>query len=127
MKKPLSYDVLIALKELMNSMLVEAENGNWQALSHLDAKRRELLNQDTDPNISNKKHKSHILSKENQSSSAYRSLCNEILTLDEKITTTVQEAKHRLVKENRDMRTQIVAKKLYAQTAKIHTPSHSPK
>lgn len=117
MSEPLTINALASLHELMLSMLKEAEANNWQTLNQLDQRRRELLDPQntsasTDPNVSVSNTNSA-----KQDINAYNSWCEKILKLDETITETVKIAKQQLVKENRNMRNQVMAKKGYAQNA----------
>lgn len=117
MSEPLTINALASLHELMLSMLKEAEANNWQTLNQLDQRRRELLDPQntsasTDPNVS-----VNNTNSAKQNINAYNSWCEKILKLDETITETVKIAKQQLVKENRNMRNQVMAKKGYAQNA----------
>lgn len=121
MNKPLSMGDLIAINKLMQSMLFEAESGNWDALSRLDSRRRELISQsDRTDNLESSQSTQNPVA-DHYDKSIYESECNEILQLDVRISETVKRAKLRLVEENRSMRNQVVAKKGYAQTATINT------
>jgi hypothetical protein len=95
-------------------MLNEAEAGNWQALDHLDIRRKELIGQNGNASYVPAQHE---VSEPNYDKVEYGSLCTQILQLDTKIIETVKTAKEKLVKENRNMRNQVVAKQGYAQTA----------
>ena len=114
MSEPLTINALASLHELMLSMLKEAEANNWQTLNQLDQRRRELLEPQT---LSDQSDSVNNANSAKQDINAYNSWCEKILKLDEMITETVQTAKQQLVKENRNMRNQVMAKKGYAQNA----------
>ncbi len=56
MNLPLSIEQLKQLRSIMQTMLVEANNANWQELSRLDSERRVLIGYKERPGISNQKH-----------------------------------------------------------------------
>jgi hypothetical protein len=127
MNPPLTIEELVSIHRLMQSMLHEAESGDWQALSELDAQRRQLIDQNNNPGLSNQPHFALNTEVAKQDTLSYDALCKKILQTDAKITETVKNAKQLLVKENRSMRNQVVAKNGYAQTATMNTSSYNQK
>lgn len=113
MSQPLTIEALVSIHALMQLMLQEAVSGNWQALNELDAKRRDIIQlQGTSTNTAKA-----TASTTDHDKKKYNSWCENILQLDTQITETVQNAKQKLVEENRNMRNQVIAKKGYAQAA----------
>jgi hypothetical protein len=119
--QPLTIDELVSIYRLMQLMLHEAESGDWQALSLLDAQRRQLIDQNAKSEFSNHVQARPMATSVNQDKLAYDIQCNEILQLDKKITETVKNAKQQLVEKNRNIKNQVVAKNGYAKTASINT------
>lgn len=126
MNQPLTIEELVSIQELMQLMLSEAESGDWQALSLLDAQRRQLIDQNNETGLSNSLNGApNTAAMSHQHKVDYDALCEEILQLDAKITVTVKNAKQQLVEENRSMRNQVVAKNGYAKTATMNTSSYN--
>ena len=120
MIQALSKNELDSLHELMHIMLREAESGNWQALDELNNQRRVLIGQSDEENFSIQEQSTKSAAVKVRTNLSYNSKCDEILQLDAKITDSVLLAKQQLVKENRNMRNQVDAKKGYAQTATMN-------
>jgi hypothetical protein len=127
MNQPLTIEELVSIHKLMQSMLHVAESGDWQALSQLDAQRRQLIDQNYTSSSSKQPHFALNTVVNKQDTLSYDALCKIILQTDAKITETVKTAKQQLVEENRSMRNQVVAKNGYAQTATMNTSSYNLK
>lgn len=125
MSRPLAIEALVSIHTLMQQMLEEAVSGNWQTLNELDAKRRELIQrQDSFDNTPTGTPNATDM---DQNETNYTSWCEKILQLDTQITQTVQEAKQKLVEENRHMRNQVIAKNVYAQAANANSSFYNQK
>jgi hypothetical protein len=120
MIQALTQNELDSLHDLMQLMLREAESGNWQALDKLNSQRRVLIGQTDERSVSVHEQSLKSAAAKVQTNLSYNSKCDEILQLDAKITDSVLLAKQQLVKENRNMRNQVDAKKGYAQTATMN-------
>lgn len=129
---------LAELKELiclMQRMLQEATDANWQALARLDSERRVLIQYNdllvTDqagntsetttptPSTSNKKSSAEI-----HFNPEHQALIHQIRQLDAQILQTLTNAKELLLRKNRGLNAQATAQRGYAKAQSI-TTSHS--
>lgn len=127
MSPSLSISALKEVKRVMEDMLVQADNQNWDALAQLDVNRRVLL--DYEQLQAPAKAVSDIFSGSPSSSSSglvnghstseqnteYADICKSIIELDKAINHAVQRVRQSLVEEKRGLQAQVAAKKGYAQ------------
>lgn len=135
MSDPLSHDKLLKLLSIMQQMLVEATQANWQELDRLDNERRILI--DFDPGFDKTKtiYKATVVSRSDNPGTIHRSnwtdsdcnsnnmdiktLTKQIMQLDLSIMKTVTEARGMSLDQNRVLADQVKAKDCYARTSTI--------
>lgn len=155
MNKPLSIEQLKRIKGIMQSMLAEASNANWQELSRLDSERRVTIDYQEEASGKNKafceasaggqphpvQHQESegtapevlrgTLTAPLQSSAEtvpnpeYRELTAELAALDKQIITTVLNARQSLLEQTRGLQAQVSAKKGYEQASTMKVYSYS--
>lgn len=130
--QPLGTEDLVRLVTIMRSMHDVVTDADWQELARLDSERRALLKYDPSSAfpIDNDQVPANVLlgqpastgfndRNNSESDSRRESLIAEILSLDEQIISTVQNARQRLLNENRGLSGQRKAKELYAKTSSM--------
>lgn len=128
MNPPLSIEQLRRLEGIMQTMLAEANNANWQELSRLDSERRVLIDyqeRSLGKHINAPDKAPAISSARTTPNPEYLALSAELKALDKAITTTVLNARHALLEQTRGLRAQVSAKKGYEQANTMKVNSYS--
>ena len=128
MKQPLSIDQLKRLKVIMQMMLSEANNANWQELSRLDSERRVLIDFDAavlDEHKDAVEPESAERKRSLDRQTEYQALSNELVAIDEEISNTVQKARQALLEQTRGLKAQVSAKKEYEQVNTMKVSSYN--
>ena len=128
MKQPLSIDQLKRLKVIMQMMLSEANNANWQELSRLDSERRVLIDFDAavlDEHKDAVEPESAERKRSLDRQTEYQALSNELVAIDEEISNTVQKARQALLEQTRGLKAQVSAKKEYEQANTMKVSSYN--
>lgn len=107
MNNALAIPELVEIKNIMEKMLVEAQQANWSELNRLDSERRSIIQSDenyvVDPNV--------------QSTMSRRELSILIRKLDDTVNDVVLTAKKNLQNENRNHSKQVAALRGYAKAS----------
>lgn len=132
-RPPLSIDEMSRILVIMEQMLLEAANANWQELSRLDSERRVLLgyqerqrsnNELLQANDSLRAAPGERETPEFTQTEEYLGLKERLMELDARITRKVDESRQLLIEQNRGLQAQVSAKKSYEHTRALPATSY---
>ncbi|MBX2878901.1 MAG: hypothetical protein KTR32_03160 [Granulosicoccus sp.] len=119
-------DRLISVYGIMQQMLLEARNDNWDTLTELDQQRRSLLTmenasipnnqQQLDVHIENSQPVDYLINT-SVSKLSKEELANAIRRLDQQLLETVLQKRQTSLNRNRAQKQQINAKQIYARAS----------
>lgn len=145
MSQALSMDDLRKLQELMEAMLLEIKNSNWQALTRLDGERRAILGYHINRDAKIDKPRRVQLPRAQSGAStviglatansppappaqittdknlSYEQLSANLLEMDRQINLAVKQARLSLVEQNRGLQAQVSAKKGYEHANSVQS------
>lgn len=107
MNNALTIPELVKIKNIMEKMLVEAQQANWTELNRLDSERRSIIQSD----------KNYVVDPNVKSTMSRSELSILIRKLDDTVNDVVLTAKKNLLQQNRHHTKQVAALRGYAKAS----------